>query len=92
MGLNLCYIGSTCAKLSKRMERHGADYKTYVGGKTYFTTVKKILFNEYGKEECKLDLNANYPCHGKQALLRREGFHIQSTEGVNRCVAGTTSK
>ena len=34
---NLCYIGSTCAKLSKRMERHGADYKIYVGGKKHFT-------------------------------------------------------
>ena len=34
----------------------------------------------------------NYPCHSKQALLRREGFQIQTTEGVNRCVAGTTSK
>ena len=91
MGLNLCYIGSTCAKLSKRMERHGADYKIYVGGKTHFTTVYKI-FNEYGKDHSKLDLVANYPCHIKQALLKREGFHIQSTEGVNRCVAGRTPK
>ena len=48
MGLNLCYIGSTCAKLSKRMERHGADDKIYVGGKKHITTVYKI-FNEYGK-------------------------------------------
>ena len=91
MGLNLCYVGSTCAKLSKRMERHGADYKIYVGEKKNLTTVYKI-FNEYGNENCKLDLVANYPCHSKQALLKRDGFHIQSTEGVNRCVAGTTSK
>ena len=56
MGLNLCYIGSTCAKLSKRMERHGADYKIYVGGKKHFSTAYKI-FNEYGKENCKLDLS-----------------------------------
>ena len=91
MGLNLCYIGSTCAKLSKRMERHGADFIIYVGGKKHFTTVYKI-FNEYGKENCKLDLVANYHCHSKQALLKREGFQIQTTEGVNRCMAGTTSK
>ena len=81
MDLNLCYIGSTCAKLSKRMERHGADYKMYVGGKKHFSTVYKIF-----------DLAANYPCHSKQALLKREGFHIQSTEGVNRRVAGRTPK
>ena len=73
------------------MERHGADCKIYVGGKKHFTTVYKI-FQEYGKQKCKLDLVANYPCHSKEALLSREGFHIQSTEGVNRCVAGTTSK
>ena len=59
MGLNLCYTGSTCAKLSKRMERHGADFKIYVGGKKHLTTVYKI-FNEYGKGNCKLDLVANY--------------------------------
>ena len=46
------------------------------------------IFNEYGKENCKLDLVSNYPCHSKQALLKRGGFYIQSTEGVNRCVAG----
>ena len=44
------------------------------------------------KKICKLDLAANYPCHSKQALLKREGFHIQSTEGVNRRVAGRTPK
>ena len=91
MGLNLCYIGSTCAKLSKGMEKHGADFKIYVGGKKHFATVYKIL-NEYGKENCKLDLVANHPCHSKQARLKREGFHIQTTEGVHRCVAGRTPK
>ena len=60
MGLNLCYIGSTCAKLSKRKERHGADYKIYVGGKKHFTTVRKIFY-EYGKEHCKLDLGCELP-------------------------------
>ena len=60
MALNLCYIGSTCAKLSKRLERRGADFKIYVGGKKHFTTVYKI-FIEYGKENCKLDLVGELP-------------------------------
>ena len=47
------------------MERRGPDLKIYVGGKKRFTTVYKI-FNEYGKDNCKLDLVANYPCHSKQ--------------------------
>ena len=70
----LIFASSTCARLGKRMERHGADYKIYVGGKeNIFTTVYKI-FNEYGKENCKLDLVANYPCHSKQELLKRGRF------------------
>jgi len=40
VGLNLCYIGSTCAKLSKRMERHGADYRIYIGGKKHFAFLR----------------------------------------------------
>ena len=50
----LIFASSTCAKMSKRVERHGAHYKIYVGGKKHFTTVYK-RFNEYGKENCKLD-------------------------------------
>ena len=38
VGYNLCYLGSTCEKLSKIMERHRADYKIYVDGKKHFTT------------------------------------------------------
>ena len=85
MGLNLCYIRSTCAKLSKRMERHGADYKMYVGGKKHFLLCTRFLMNM----EKKI---VSSTCHRKQAPLKREGFHIQSTEGVNRYEAGRTSK
>ena len=49
MGFNLCYIGSFCEKLRKRMERHRAGCPIYVDGKKHFTTPYKIL-NEYGKE------------------------------------------
>ena len=47
------------------MERRGADFKVYVGGKKHFTTVYKI-FN--GKRNCKLDVDfvENYPGHSKQ--------------------------
>ena len=32
----------------------------------------------------------HYPCDSKEQLLRREGYHIQTTECVNRSVAGRT--
>ena len=33
----------------------------------------------------KMELIENHPCHSKQELLKREGFHIQNAECVNRC-------
>ena len=45
VGYNLCYLGSTCKKLSKRMERHRADYKIYVDGKKHFTTSYQYHMN-----------------------------------------------
>ena len=45
VGYNLCYLGSTCEKLSKRMERHRADYKIYVDGKKHFTTSYQYQMN-----------------------------------------------
>ena len=37
VGYNLCCIGSTCEKWSKRRERNRAYYKIYVDGKRHFT-------------------------------------------------------
>ena len=45
VGYNLCYLGSTREKLSKRMERHRADYKIYVDGKKHFTTSYQYQMN-----------------------------------------------
>ena len=80
VGYNLCYLGSTCEKLSKRMERHRADYKIYVDGKKHFTTSYQYQMN---MEKRKSELIENYPCLGSEELLKREGFHIQNTECIN---------
>ena len=45
VGYNLSYLGSTREKLSKRMERHRADYKIYVDGKKHFTTSYQYQMN-----------------------------------------------
>ena len=54
---NLCYLGSTCEKLSKRMERHRADYNIYVDGKKHFTTSYQYQMN---MEKRKIELIENY--------------------------------
>ena len=80
MGYNLCYLGSTCEKLSKRMERHRADHKIYVDGKKHFTTSYQYQMN---MEKRKSESIENYPCLGSEELLKGEGFHIQNAECIN---------
>ena len=41
------------------MERHRAGYKTYADGKKDFTTSEQVS-DEYGKENCKIELIENY--------------------------------
>ena len=86
-----CYIGSTCESLSQRMARHRRHYKLYLKHPEKSMT-SFYLFDEVGIENCKIYLIENYPCNSKEELRRREGFHIQSNECVNRCVAGRTAK
>ena len=92
IGYNKCYIGSTCEKLSKRMERHRKDYCSYLNNTLKTWTTSLELFKEYGKDNLKIELIENYPCESKEELLRREGYFIQNTDCVNRCIAGRTPK
>ena len=50
------------------------------------------LFNEYGVENCKIELIQYFPCATLQELRRKEGEHIKNTECVNKYVAGRTVK
>ena len=50
----------------------------------------RLLFDEYGMENCKIELLEDYPCENKEQLLKREGYYIQNNDCVNRCVAGRT--
>ena len=90
VGYNKCYIGSTAENcLSSRMSRHRYDYKIYKQ-----TLQKKMrcfdIFDEYGVENCKIELIEHYPCNSIEELRKREGYFIQNAECVNRCVAGRT--
>ena len=87
VGYNKCYIGSTCETLSRRFERHRSKYKRNVAD-----TRAVLLFDEFGIENCKIERVEKYPCNSKEELLQREGYYIQNTECVNRCIAGRTAK
>ena len=91
IGYNKCYIGSTTEELSQRMTRHRADYKRFLNGKKSHTRSYDI-FNEYGVENCKIELIEYFKCDTLQELRRKEGEHIKNTDCVNKLVAGRTVK
>ena len=88
VGYNKCYIGSTCESLSKRMARHRSIY-LYGSEKDKGRRINS-LFNDFGIENCKIELVEEYPCSNKMELLRQEGYHIRENECVNKIVAGRT--
>ena len=91
VGFNKCYYGSTTEPLSKRMERHTKSYKQFLETGKLDTTAR-VLFGEFGVDNCKILLVEDYPCENKEQLLRREGEHIKNNECVNKQVAGRTHK
>ena len=88
-GLNKCYIGCTCEDLEVRLTRHKCAYNFYKKGKQRKIT-SFDLFDEYGIENCKIELIEYYPCNSKEELLSREGFYVQQTVCVNRPYSGLT--
>ena len=90
IGYNKCYIGSTCEELSQRMARHRQKYKQFLNGKKNMSSYD--WFNEYGVENCKIELIEYFKCDTLQELRKKEGEHIKNTECVNKQVAGRTVK
>ena len=62
-----CYIGSTIQPLSSRMGGHRREYKRYLLGN--FTLITSfLLFQEFGKENCKIEIIEEYPCENLEQL------------------------
>ena len=87
VGYTKCYIGSTIETLSNRLSKHRNQYKTRVTHVNSF-----LLFDEFGVENCKIELIENFPCSSKEELLQREGTHILNNDCINKCVAGRSKK
>lgn len=72
---NEIYIGSTTSSLEKRFRYH-----TYQNN----ACVSRILFEKYGKENCKIVLLEEYPCSNRSELSKKEIEYIQKNECINR--------
>ena len=88
IGYNKCYYGSTCEKLSARMAKHRSNYKSYLDGDRRHYVSSFQLFDEFGIENCKIELVEHYACNNKDELLKQEGYHIQHNECINKKIAG----
>ena len=90
VGYTKCYIGSTTETLSQRMARHRSKYnKEFTKGKGDQTRTH-WLFDEFGVENCKIELIENYPCKNREELERQEGIHIKANDCINKIIAGRT--
>ena len=85
------YIGSTTQSLSRRFSKHKASYKLWKDGKCGRST-SYDLFDEFGIDNCKIELIEEYECESKMELERKEGEHIKLNNCVNKHIAGRTQK
>ena len=90
-GYNKTYYGSTIEQLCKRIGKHRGHYKEYKKGNEHRVTVYDV-FDEFGVENCKIELVELYPCSSITELRRREGEVIRDNECVNKIIAGRTNK
>jgi hypothetical protein len=85
------YYGSTVQQLAVRMGGHRVDYARYKNGNFQKVSLFDI-FDEFNHLNCKIELVELYPCQSREELRKREGYHIQNNECVNKRVAGRSDK
>ena len=91
VGYNKCYIGSTCESLSQRMARHRKDFRRWKNDKRNSYSLFDI-FDEYGVENCKIELIEKCDVQDKEELRKQEGFHIKGNDCVNKMITGRTRR
>ena len=89
---NKIYIGSTTKQyLSQRMDKHRTDYKWWKNESFNFIT-SFTLFEEYGIENCFIELLEAKECKSKDELLQLEGKYIRELTCVNKVIPNRTRK
>ena len=88
-GYTKCYYGSTINILSKRLDNHKQSYKAWKNNKANKCTVYN-LFEEFGIENCKIELVELFPCNSRIELEKKEGEYIRNNDCLNKNIAGRT--
>ena len=91
IGYTKMYIGSTTQPLYKRFSCHKRNYISWKNNKHNKVMVYDI-FEEFGFDNCKIELIEECPCENRMELNRKEGEFIRNNECVNKCIAGRTKQ
>jgi hypothetical protein len=84
------YIGSTCKKyLCQRMVHHRTFYKIWKTTSLHYTT-SFLLFDEYGIDNCFIELIEAKSCTTKDEINQLEGKYIREMKCVNKVIPGRT--
>ena len=80
------YVGSTTKQyLSQRMDKHRVDYKRWKEDK--FNRITSFeLFDEYGLENCFIELLEAKEFRSRDELRQLEGKYIRSLDCVNKVI------
>ena len=73
------------------MVAHRCSYKQWKS-KSIKYTLSFILFDEYGAENCMIELLEAKMCNSKDELRQLEGQYIRNLECVNKIISGRTSR
>jgi hypothetical protein len=91
IGYTKMYIGSTTQPLYKRFSYHKESYIRWKNNKHNKVMVFDI-FEEFGIDNCKIELIEECPCENRMELCKKEGEYIKNNNCVNKYIAGRTDK
>lgn len=86
-----CYVGSTTQSLNRRFSGHRGDYRQYKKGRGSNTTSFK-MFDNYGVDNCRIELIENFPVKTRQELFARERVWIEKLNTVNKVIPTQTAQ
>ncbi len=90
---NKIYIGSTTKDyLSQRMTVHRNNYKSWKKDDTRGKVRSYNLFDEYGIDNCFIELLIAKECINKDEQTKLEGHYIRSLDCVNKHIPDRTPK
>ena len=72
------YYGSTCSPLCKRMALHRWDFRNNNGCSS------RQVFDNYGLENCHIELIKAFPCQSRAELEAEEFSYIRTNSCVNK--------